>query len=71
MSLKAPNQLLGSLNINPDEIEDEKYARLFVFYLQSLKNRTNRLNSLKQKTKSFEMRSIYLKVNKPNLKLCF
>jgi hypothetical protein len=71
MSLKAPNQLLGSLNINPDEIEDEKYARLFAFYLQSLKNRTNRLNSLKQKTKSFEMRSIYLKVNKPNLKLVF
>ena len=42
--------------------------QLFAFYLLSLKNRTKRSNSLNQKTKSFEMRSIYLKVNKPNPK---
>src|SRR5665647_3342834 len=42
--------------------------QLLAFYLLSLKNRTKRLNPLRQKTKSFEMRSIYLKVNKPSLK---
>ena len=42
--------------------------QLFAFYLLPLKNRVKRLNPLKQKTKSFEMRSIYLKVNKPNPK---
>jgi hypothetical protein len=68
MDLGALEQLLASLNINPDEIEDKKYATLFAFYFQSLKNRMRKLNSSKQRTKSFEMKSIYLKVNKPNPK---
>jgi len=32
MNLKVLNQLLESLNINPDEIEDERYLQLFAFY---------------------------------------
>ena len=42
--------------------------KLFVFYLLSLMNKAGRENPLGQRTKSFEMKSTYLKVNKPNLK---
>ena len=42
--------------------------QLFVFFFLSLKNRTKKLNSSKQRTKSFEMKSTYSKVNKPNLR---
>jgi len=42
MDLEALKQTLASLDINPDEIEDKRYAQLFAFYLLSLKNRTKR-----------------------------
>jgi hypothetical protein len=41
---------------------------LFTFCLLSLKSRMKRLNSSRQRSRSFEMKSTYSKVNKPNLR---
>jgi hypothetical protein len=68
MELEALKQLLASLDINPDKIEDKRYAAAFRILFLSLKNRMKRLNSSRLRTKSFETKSTYSKVNKPNLR---
>lgn len=42
--------------------------KLFTFCFLPLKNRMKRLNSSKQRSRSFEMKSTYSKVNKTNLR---
>ena len=67
MDFKALNQTLASLNINPDEIEDERYANAFriLFAIVEMLNEEN--VSLKAEIQMLDTGSIYSKVNKPNL----
>jgi len=68
MELEALKHSLASLNINPDEIKVKDIPMPFTFSFISLKNRMKRLNSSREITRNFEMKSIYSKVNKPNLR---
>jgi hypothetical protein len=68
MEHEALKQLLASVDINPDEIKLKDMPEHFAFYFLSLKCRTKRLNSSRQRTKSFETKSTYSKVNKANLR---
>jgi hypothetical protein len=68
MDLEAQKHKLASFDINPDEIEDKRYATAFRILFAIIEKQNEEIEFLKQRTKSFEMKSTYLKVNKPNLK---
>jgi hypothetical protein len=68
MDLEALKQTLASLDINPDEIEDKRYATAFRILFAIIEKQTKRSKLSKQRTRNFETKSTYSKVNKPNLK---
>ena len=47
MNLEALKQTLASLDINPDEIEDERYAKAFPILFAIIEILSEELNSLK------------------------
>ena len=47
MNLEALNQLLESLNINPDEIEDERYATAFRILFGIIEKQNEEIEFLK------------------------
>jgi cell division protein FtsB len=47
MDLKTLKELLASLNINPDEIEDERYATAFRILFAIIEKQNEEIESLK------------------------
>ena len=68
MDQEALKQTLASLDINPDEIEDERYAKAFRILFAIIEKQNEETKPSKQRTRNLETKSTYSKVNKQNLR---
>lgn len=59
MNPEALSQLLVSLNINPDKIDNEMYAKIICVLLFIVDEQIGGVKFLRQRSKSFEMKSAY------------
>jgi hypothetical protein len=64
MDLEALKQTLASLDINPDKIEDKRYATAFCILFALIEILSEELNALKAENQKLREKSTYLKVNK-------
>ena len=60
--------MLASLNINPDEIEDERYATAFRILFAIIEKQNEEIEFLKAEIQKLRDEITYSKVNKPNLR---
>ncbi len=70
MDFEALNQMLASLNINPDEIEDERYAKAFRILFATLEMFSEEIVALKAKIQMLqdEINLLKSEQTKPNIR---
>jgi cell division protein FtsB len=67
MDLEALKQTLASLDINPDEIEDKRYATAFRILFAIIEKQNEEIEALKAENQKLRDEINLLKVNKQNL----
>ena len=70
MHFEALNQLLESLNINPDEIEDERYATAFRILFAIIEKQNEEIEFLKAENQNLRDEINLLKGEQTKPKIC-